>query len=287
MMHSTALNPIKLMAMPSLLAVLMISVFALGVANASQKIQVFELRHRMPEEMLPALQPLLGPDVVMSRIGNKLVVKAERLQLAEIASTIARLDRPARRLMIEFREVALESGAQSSIEASGRIDITDQADIALGRDRRKGVHLDGRHAQTQGRNAIVQRVQTIEGRPAYLLTGESIPIQHSSSYSDGRRTYRERHTEYRDATVGFYVRPQVQDDRVLLDITRHAQRLAPDGRAFTRQDAGSRVQGQIGEWIEFGGVQRDAHLSNQGIAYSVQTTGKNDRRYQIRVTELD
>ena len=257
-----------------------------GIALAEQKIQLFELRHRLPEEVLPALQPLLGPNVVVSRIGNKLVVKAERMQLFEIAATIDQLDQAARRLMIEFREVAVESDSRSAIGLSGRAGLGDRAEIGLGRDRREGLRLGGRQARTESRDDITQRVQTMEGRPAYLLIGKSFPIRQSSSYSDGQRTYQQHHTDYRDATIGFYVRPRVQGDQVVLDITRHAQRLGPDGRTFSRQDAGSRVRGGLGEWIDFGGVRRHAELSGQGIAYRAQTTGKNDRQYQIRVTAL-
>jgi hypothetical protein len=258
-----------------------------GAALAEQKIQLFELRHRLPEEVLPALRPLLGPDVVVSRIGNKLVIKADRLKLAEIAETVRQLDQPARRLMIEFREVSLDSDSSSSIGLSGRAKLGDRAEIGVGRDRHEGLRLGGHQARTTSRDDITQRVQTIEGRPAYLSTGRSYPIHQSSTYSDGQRTFQQHHTDYRDATIGFYVRPQVQGDHVVLDITRHAQRLGPDGRAFSLQDAGSRVRGELGEWIDFGGVRQQAELTGRGIAYRAQTAGKNDRQYQIRVTALN
>jgi hypothetical protein len=258
-----------------------------GIAVAEQKIQMFELNHRLPEELLPALQPLLGADVLISRIGNKLVIKAERLKLAEIAETIEQLDQPVRRLMIEFREIGLDDGSRSAVGVSGRIELGDQTEIGLGPDRGEGLRLSGHHARTRGRNDITQRVQTIEGQPAYLVTGESIPIRQSSIYRDGRRVYRENYTDYRDATVGFSVRPRVQGQRVVLDINRHAQRLEADGRVFSLQNAGSRVQGALGEWIDFGGVRDQAELSGEGIAFRARTSGVNDRRYQIRVTALD
>lgn len=260
-----------------------------GTALAEQKIQLFELSHRLPEEVLPALQPLLGPDVLVSRIGNKLVVKAERMRLVEIANTIEQLDQPARRLMIEFREVAFDRDSRSAIGLSGRAKLGDRAEIGLGRDRDQGqgLRLGGHRARTESRDDITQRVQTVEGQPAYLLTGESFPIHQSSTYTDGQHSFQQHHTDYRDATIGFYVRPRVQGEQVVVDITRHAQRLGPDGRVFSLQDAGSRVRGELGEWIDFGGVRRQAELSGQGIVYRARTTGRNDRQYQLRVTALD
>jgi hypothetical protein len=209
------------------------------------------------------------------------------MKLAEIAETIQQLDQPVRRLMIEFREVALDRDSRSEFGLSGRAKLGDRAEVGLGRDRREGLRLGGHQARTESRDDITQRVQTIEGRPAYLLTGKSFPIHQSSTYSDGHQTFQQHHTDYRDATIGFYVRPRVQGDQVVLDITRHAQRLGRDGRAFSLQDAGSRVRGELGEWIDFGGVRQQAELTGQGIVYRAQTTGKNDRQYQIRVTALN
>jgi type II secretory pathway component GspD/PulD (secretin) len=267
---------------------LILSLLLIGTGHATQKIQLFELQHRLPEELMPALRPLLGNDVVMSRIGNKLVVKAERLKLAEIGEAIERLDQPARRLMIEFREVALDVATDQAIGLRGRLSIDDGTEIGAGGAHRDRPRLGARQARTRGRDDITQRVQTLEGRPAYLATGESIPITQTATFTDGRRRYRELSTEYRDATIGFHVRPQVLgDDRVVIDVSRHAQRLGPDGRVFRLQDTGTRIQGPLGQWLEVGGVQQQGQLSERGIAYSVQTTGDRDRRYQIRVTELD
>lgn len=265
----------------------LILIFAVNGAGAAQEIRLFELQHRIPAELIPALRPLLDRDVVMSPIGNKLVVKADRLKLAEIAETIDRLDQPLRRLMIEFREVALDTSDESGIGASGRIGLGDRAAVGLGKDRREGLRLGGYQARTRGSDDILQRVQTTEGRPAYLHTGQSIPISQISTYDDGQRVYRQHRTDYRDATIGFYVRPHVQGGRVILDVTRHAQRLRGDGRVFQLQDAGSRVQGELGEWIDFGGVDHQVRRNDRGIAYSVQTRSHNDRQYQIRVTELE
>ncbi|OGT88506.1 MAG: hypothetical protein A2514_02480 [Gammaproteobacteria bacterium RIFOXYD12_FULL_61_37] len=223
-----------------------------SLALADYPLEIIKLRSNLPEELLPSIQPLLGPGENISAAHNMLLLRAAPERIEEIRQVIDQLDRPPRKLLITVRRGAAEITRGEGFTSS-----------------------DGD-----------QRIQTLEGRPAFIHSGSSIAVPERTTTLRGGAVITQRTTGYRDALQGFYVVPRVVSDQVTLEI--HQQYDQPGGRRGTiqTQRADSVVSGRLGQWIGLGGISHQVRregssLSGYGSRQSVQTLD-----LQVRVTEL-
>ena len=78
--------------------------FAPGALAADYPLEILELRSRLPEELIPILAPLAGPDGTVVGAQHALFVRASPERLSDIRRALAELDRPARSLLIQVRQ---------------------------------------------------------------------------------------------------------------------------------------------------------------------------------------
>ena len=78
---------------------------------------------------------------------------------------------------------------------------------------------------------VMQTVQVLEGRSAYVQTGQSVPQRErivTRSVVGGRVVEQVvEGTDYRNLDTGFYVTPRLSGDRVTLDISTQRERARP------------------------------------------------------------
>src|SRR5678816_2921450 len=92
-------------------SILLVAVIA-GQAAAPGSLEVFPLRHRTADQVLPALRPLMEPGATLTGQGTQLIVRTSPGNLAELRRALDDLDRPLRRLQISVRfDDALERAA--------------------------------------------------------------------------------------------------------------------------------------------------------------------------------
>jgi hypothetical protein len=156
-------------------------------------------------------------------------------------------------------------------------------------DDRLCVHIaEGRNVESD-RNT--QTVRVMEGREAFVGVGQSVPVR-------GRQVRRVvingqlveqvmEGTQYRDVTTGFYVLPRLSGDRVTLDVSPQRETLSrqiPGG--VNVQSVVTTVSGQLGEWMEIGGISQDAG-GQQSVLLGRSTTAVRDsRRVLVKVEEV-
>lgn len=229
-----------------LLAVLLLWVgFAV---RADYPLQIVELRSSLPEEILPVIQPLLGPGESASSARNVLLLRVAPEHSEELRQVIDRLDRPARRLLI-----TVGRGADYAVD-----------------DRWGG----GRVSEDGG-----QRIQTLEGRPAFIHVGRSIAVPERTTIIRGDTLITQRTTDYRDALQGIYVVPRVVGDQVTLEIHQRHDQPGMRRGDIQLQRADSVVSGRLGEWIGLGGVSGEVR---EGGGYAASQS----LDLRVRVTEL-
>jgi hypothetical protein len=146
---------------------------------AAQALEVIPLRHRTPEQVLPALRPLLEPGGTLSAYGNQLIVRTSPANLGELRRALETIDRPSRRLQISVRFDSAAQEAGGELGAAARID-----------NRGARVVVTGRESAGAAGDRVDQRVQVPDGGTALI---------------------------YADAT-GFEVTPRVVGQHVMLDI---------------------------------------------------------------------
>jgi hypothetical protein len=275
------LNPT--MPLP-LVALLLICLLGSPVI-AAERIQVFAIKSRLPQELVPLIKPLAGPGSTVSAMGDRLIVKAADAQLEQIRQLLVELDRPPRRLMIEVRRGGFADRQLGAAGVDARLGA-ERGSVSIGRPAHEGVQAQLRAVETTRRDDLAQRVQALEGRPAFIAAGAEVPVQQPSLQAWPGGLVVQNQSYYRDATAGFYVVPWVRGNQVTLGIRQHAHQPTAGG-AFAVQRAETTVAGRLGEWLDLGGSAQTLQEQGMGIGHYARTRGRSDVNLQVRVTALD
>ena len=258
---------------------------ATTIACAAERIEVFTLKSRLAHEIIPVVEPLAGPGATLTGMGDKLVVKADEQQLLQIRNLLAELDRPPQRLLIEVRHAA----ATDEGSGGGRLDAhgsDGDSSVTLGRRRNAGVDLEIRAAQTRRDDDVWQRIQALEGRAAYISTGQSVPVYEPSIQIYGNRVHARNRIYYRDATTGFYALPWVNGDTVTLTLRQHADQLRAGEPRSTHQRSETSLSGPRGTWLDVGGSRQFGGAVAADPSRVTRTRRRDDHHIQLRVTTL-
>lgn len=141
--------------------------------------------------------------------------------------------------------------------------------------------------RTLGEADRSERVQTIEGHPAFIRSGESVPVPTWQAYGGGPLPFVERGIAYRDAVSGFYVTPRLAGDEVVLEIARHAVQAGPgDPPVFAGQEVAATLRVRPGEWVTLGSVSGSAVQNRRGITGHYATRRASDTTIEVMVEVL-
>jgi hypothetical protein len=215
-------------------------------------LEIISLHHRTAEQVMPSLQPLLDPGATLSGQGTQLFVRTSPANLVELRRALESIDRPQKRLLISVRFDNALDAERRGVDASGRIG-----------NRGSSIEIRGQDSRTQAQERIDQRVQTLDGGRAVILTGESRPVRQRQFIQTPAGVISQEVTMVQEATAGFEVMPRVVGDRVEVQI---AGQRAGSAAATT-------AGGRLGEWFELGQVAMSA-------------TGGETRRVWMRVDEV-
>jgi hypothetical protein len=227
--------------------------FWAAAAFAQASLEVIELRHTTADRVIPALRPLLEPGGALTGQRSQLIVRTSPENLAELRRALAALDRPARRLEISVRFEGSDEHARSSLEADARVS-----------NRGSRIELRTRESRGAAAERVDQRLQVLEGSPAFIAAGTSRPLQ----LRDG--------VLVQDIATGFEVIPRLSGDWVTLEIAPQRASPGPAGTVSSTRGA-TTVRARLGEWVELGGVEALA----RGEASS-----RASRRISVKVDEV-
>ena len=145
---------------------------------------------------------------------------------------------------------------------------------------------DGRTVRygTTNRDGGLMQVQALEGKPALIQVGQSIPI--TSTSPDGYGGL-QSYTEYRNVTQGFYVIAHLSGDTAEVAISSNNDRISSERTDVVNvQSADTTVRGRLGEWITVAGFNRQSQADHsESRRYSTQR-GEN-MTLRLRVDILD
>ncbi|MBF8269154.1 MAG: hypothetical protein HW386_863 [Gammaproteobacteria bacterium] len=280
-------------------AALLLAVY-LPTAAAQMKVEVIPLQNRPLEQVIPIIQPLVGAGGSVTGMNNQLIVKTTPANLAEIKEVLRNLDTPMRRLMITVRQdvdgnmvrnrsavdgsyttgnVSIGTGGPGRGERGAEVSATDADGNTI---RWRGVSTQSNRTENND-----FRVQTIEGEPAYIQTGQSVPIANQNAYVTGNGVVVQDTVEYHDVTSGFYVIPRLSGNNVTLLVSPNLSRSQPQqGGAFEVQNIETTVQGRLGEWISVGGVNQTYNQGGTSVLDNTRRRGGELRSVLIKVEEI-
>jgi hypothetical protein len=257
--------------------------------------EVIELRYRSAEELLPVLRPLVEPEGSISTVQNKLIVRAPRERLAELRRLVAQLDTAPRMLLVTVRQ---GGGFERSTRAAGvsgkgefgdvTVDAPPEVDPSLpgvGVAGSKGaIELRGGTRESGGTRNNDQQLRVMDGREAVIYVGQEVPYATRSAGPGGRVT---ENVEFRSVLTGFVVRPQVQGDRVTLDISPQQESLDPgSGGAVSVSRLSTSINGRLGEWMDLGAVTQSSTTESRGNLSRSRSESEENRQVLIKVELL-
>jgi len=268
------------------LAGLLLSLLAMGwfVVADAQELQVIELRHRLAEQVLPALQPLVEPGGVITGTNSMLFVRTSPANLEQIRQAVAALDRRPRQLRVTVGQGTAEAVADSAVRGSASVG---GGDVQVGVNRppvgEPGVTVTARHATRDAELRNVSSVTTLEGAETFIAIGQSAPVSTTQVTTGWAGPNVVQTTEYRDANTGFYATPRVSGDRVTLDLSPTQQRFTgpPSDRRVATAGVTTQVSGRLGEWIRVGGASSTGRSETGGLL--ARGTGSDAASYSVWV----
>jgi len=284
-------------------AAIFIMVVAASLARAQSAVEVIPLHYRTAEEVIPILQPMLDPGGTLSGFRGQLIVRTTPENLVEIKRILASVDAAPRQLQITVRQDADGRARRRAADVSGNIGNDNARVIVPPASReREGGRIVIREGDSRIRAHVLDSASTLsdrntqtlrvsEGREAFIQVGQSVPVR-------GRQVTRTvvggqvveqvvDSTEYRDVTTGFYVRPRLSGDRVMLDISPQRESLSGDVRGgVSVQRVVTTVSGRLGEWIEIGGIGHDASGQQAVLLGRASSTASERSRVLVKVDEV-
>jgi len=262
--------------------------FALmSLAAAADELEIITLKYRSAEQVIPVIRPLIAPGGSVSGMQNQLVLRTTKANLEDIRKVLASLDAQPRRLMIYVRQDAESASTQHGAELSGRVGsgAVGPGERARGQSR-PGVTARIYDSRGATDDRITQQLQVLEGNPAYIHVGQSVPVPAQTVTRTPNGLVVTDSVTYRDLTTGFEVVPRVSGERVFLDISPRREIPAGSRGGADVQRAVTSVSGRLGEWLELGGSSRDESRSDSGLLRGGTGARTDTRRIWVKVEEL-
>lgn len=271
----------------ALAMVLLLAAQPLALAQALV-MGILPLRFRTADQMVPLIRALVPAPGTVSGIQNQLIVHTTAQNLAEIRAVLERIDTMPRRLLISVRQDADTGSGAAGVSAGGRV-TAGRTEISAGTappGASAGVQV---YSTTRsGADRATQQVQALEGQPAMIQAGRSVPVPVRQVVRGPAGLQAIDSIEYREVSSGFQVVVRLSGDEVMLDILPQQQSIVPGagpGTVDTQQIA-TTVRGRLGEWIDLGGTARASNDRQSVLLGRAAASATEDRRVQVRVEEL-
>ncbi|HWQ95550.1 MAG TPA: secretin N-terminal domain-containing protein [Gammaproteobacteria bacterium] len=264
---------------------------ALGSPAYSEesKLEVIGLKHLTSEQAVNLLKPLLDKEGAISGMNNQLVVRTTPGNLEQIKQALAALDVAPHRLMITVKQDVNRSRESSAAEVSGHI-RSGKVVTTVGRDdprEQAGAEVRITRTDTLRDDRNTQQLQVLEGTPAFIEIGESVPVA-EPGFILAPQPIVYNSISYKDLTTGFSVLPRIHGDEVTVEIAPHRAVLSREGGGkIDIQASHTTVSGKLGEWLDLGGAVQRQSSAEGGIVYSTRGLSSEQSRVLIKVEKLD
>ena len=284
-----------------LLILLLLLTAAVPLANAfaasGMVTEVITAGYRPVDEVVAILRPLVPRPGSISGAYGKIVIRTTPDNMREIKGILATLDRAPASLLISVRHTINEEVRRDLYAAVGELS-GDNVGISTGRDagsgrglvissQDAGVRID--KTEMTGSDSGTQRVRVLEGKEAFIRSGQSVPISEERVVvSSSGTTTVQTSTGYRNVDSGFYARARMNGaNRVTVEIFPQHNRLNTGSRSIDVREASTVVSSQLGRWVEIGSVSSTSSANSRAIGASSNSTSSSQYATYLKVDRLD
>lgn len=269
--------------------------------------EVIPLGYRSIHEIIPVIRPLVSPAGSVTGLRGQLVVTATPREMTKVREVLAALDKSPARLLISVSRGDNETAARDSASIQGQVgnlsinkDGVRAGSAAAGHQDANRDYLavqakNNRRSETMN---IIQQVQVLEGREAYISAGQEIPVRNRGAVAGPGGIYRYDNTEFYPAVTGFYAVPRLRGDEVFLEINSLSRRhdnmkIGVNGRSIERGRQPARVSnlstsvtGRLGEWIMLGNIDGSTVNKQSGIGAASQQLKNSTSQIFLKVEKI-
>lgn len=269
-----------------------------SVTADTKTVHIYTLKHQIAESLLPPIDDVLLSDESVNAYNNELIVNASTISQKKVEELLQVLDKPLRNIMIIVRNNNAGNSVNNNTDVSGGIrtgkvylgtggpvyrNIGQQNDGVV--IQSNGVRIQSNHEVRQTTTQQEQKLRAIEGSPAWISAGQSIP--YSSADQWGNTT-----TEYQNADRGFYVAARIIGNRVQLDISTSNDKLSEDPRkqrhgVIETEHLQTTASGTVGEWISLGGISLQDGSDNHSYTSKSNINNNTISDISVRVIPAD
>ncbi len=284
--------------MKHLVCILIVALYSRSLL-ADYPVEILQLQGHPAEEIIPLIKPFIEKDGSVAGMNDRLVIRTSPENMKQIKKIVASLDKPPRRLMIYVRQgpgdlLSNRTPVTGADSDSGHI-------VGLPSDRgvvQPGMIVglppdgvttasSGFHAGTRSGRDQTQRIQAIEGKPAYIEIGTQVPV-YEGAIGRGPLAYGAAiNTRYKNATTGFYALARTNGNQVTVEINSQQIQQGSTNDRFDAQRSSTTISGNIGEWMPLGGASRDGFGDQKQGGINVATSSNQDRSMYLKVEALD
>ena len=270
---------------------------SLSIAE-SMKIEIIPMKNRMVEEVIPIIKPLVVKGGTVTGMNNQLIVKTTPSNIQLIKSILIQIDNAPRKLLISVtrnnnNKFSNEEGGFSIKYDSKNINITSpdtgEKGIIIQNKNDDGnvIRYRKSHEETETRENNIFYVNTLEGNPAFINTGQLIPIRNQTTVVTSGTVVVQDNIEYRNVSSGFYITPKLRGNNVVLTVSPHFAQLNQNEKsAINVQNIDTTVHGKLGEWISLGGIDQSLRASDKRNLINKNQYNEEKSSILIKVDEI-
>ncbi|MCB5191657.1 nodulation protein NolW [Methylobacillus arboreus] len=259
------------------------SLLCLPVQAAGLDFKMITLQHRFPQDLLPAVQQIIGPEGSVSAIDHHLVVRATPAQMEAVEALVERLDTAQRNVQITVRHDDHVTQSGNEVGADGSVRYGD-IEVGVNRvpERREGLRFNFDESQATTRRSGEQFLTVLDGERAFIRVGQSVPFTQQWVVLTAQYLNVQQTTEFHDITTGFAVRPRTIGNEVEVEITPRIARLDAFG-FIDFEELSTTVRVSRGQWLDIGGIMQSSDQVSREILSRSQFGEEKINRLQIKV----
>ena len=244
----------------------------------------YPLSHKIPEDIIPSIQPFLQEGETVSSARNELILRINKNNVSDIKTLIRKLDKPAHRLVIYVNRDGKFNWRTAGYNVNNNVKIS----VGSGTKSSYKGHVNIYSTKDKSSDKNNQSIQVLEGRTAHISSGVSEPIRNVQIQQHGEHTYISSSTQYRDASNGFYVTPRLAKDSVILEIAPwYEEPLSKNQTSAKFTRASSVIRGRLNTWIQLSGIDESSDRTSSKLFGRHHQTIKRKNSIWLKVVDLD
>lgn len=264
----------------------------------NMQLEVIPLQNRMVDDVIHIIRPLVAPGGTVTGMNNQLIVKTTPSNIAEIKQILNRIDHAPRKLMITVKQNIDGNSHLREDSLTGEY-VSDNVQINTGHnhsneglsisagDKNSNVRYRTLNSTARADDRNTFKVQALEGRPAFINQGQSIPVDSSTAYVTKHGVVVNQSTDYYETRSGFYVLPRLNGNQVTLLVATDLSSVQTGSHPTADvQGVETTVTGRLGQWMELGGIDQSFNHGTRQNFSSSSVRGQELSTVLIKVDEI-